>query len=117
MKPLVSLKRKKPSPEKEIAEVSPGMYHDEYGYGTRLDLNDEELDKLGIKTLPAVGSKFEVHAVAHVIAVRENQHKDRHGGNKSRNLELQVTSMALTKKKPRSGVDAVTAGIEEADEF
>lgn len=88
---LKSLKLPKKSAKQDGALVSESYPRDEYPYGTRLDLSNESLDKLGIKTLPEVGSSFMIECKVTVIGSRQNATKDK----TSRTLELQITDMDL----------------------
>lgn len=62
-----------------------------YPWGTELDLNDTTLKKLGLTSLPAVGSEVTITAVAKVtrISAREEQ------GGAEQCLGLQITQMDL----------------------
>jgi len=82
---------------------------DMYPYGTRLDLNNEMLDKLEIETLPRVGATLTLTAKVKVIAVRESQ---REGGDKNRSVEYQITDMEFG--GPSSAEDAVRAAVGKA---
>ena len=88
---LVSLKKtkaeKKTGPQ--LASVPGGG--DDYSYGTRLSLGKDELEKLGIKDMPKVGTKFKLEAECEVVSVSANAGKD----HDSRDLGLQITAMCL----------------------
>lgn len=64
-----------------------------YPYGLCLELNDETLKKLGITTLPAVGSTVLIMAHATVQSVSASQQVD---GDKEQRTSLQITEMALS---------------------
>ena len=64
---------------------------EDYSYGLRVDLRDEEIKKLGL-TLPEVGSTMVLVANVKVISVRESA--DENGSD--RNIELQITEMELS---------------------
>ncbi len=87
---LTSMKRTK-SEKKEGTEMAcgPGDQED-FPYGLRIHLNDEEISKLDIP-LPEVGSAMVLIANVKVISVRESA--DENG--KDRNVELQITEMEL----------------------
>lgn len=78
---------------------------DRYPYGTRLDLNKDSLDKLGIKELPAVGTTMMIEAKVTVIATRQTARED----DTTRSLELQITDMDV---KP--GKEALTRDGDRA---
>lgn len=61
-----------------------------YPYGLMLCLESEQLDKLGITELPAVGAKMRISAMAEVVGIGQNQEM---GGEVCRNVRLQITDM------------------------
>lgn len=65
---------------------------DEYPYGLQLSLQQEELDKLGVSELPAVGKYVNITARASVSAVCEEKKQD---GSVERCLQLQIEDMTL----------------------
>lgn len=84
---------------------------EDYGYGLRLDLSSEHLDKLGIDNLPRVGKTVTLHAKAKVIAVRQNQ---RSGQDNERSVELQLQKIGLCEGMG-SMEDAISSGVDDAD--
>lgn len=88
---LTSLKRAKTSKAKDTAAASLSS-HEDYPYGTRLDLGHEELTKLGLTGVPAVGKKFALQGHAHVHSSSQREDGD---GTSSRNISLQITHMKL----------------------
>ena len=91
---LVSMKNapEKKSKKNKGVDICCGPSSDAYPYGLRLDLNNESLKKLGIKSLPAVGKTLRLVAECKVESTSENQDRD---GEKRRNTALQITKMAL----------------------
>lgn len=65
---------------------------EDYPYGLRVRLDHEMLQKLGVTSLPKVGSKMHLHAKAHVKSVEESSHE---GGNQRRHIELELRHMAV----------------------
>jgi hypothetical protein len=63
-----------------------------YPWGLCITLNDDSLEKLGVKTLPAAGTVVTIVARAEVSGVRENQTQ---GGKTEASLDLQITDMQL----------------------
>lgn len=93
---LVSLKRAKndgrgdqtaPAPAEAIAP--------DYPWGTTLNLETAELDKLGIKEMPEVGKEFMVMARARVTRVSETADERSPKADAERCINLQITDMAL----------------------
>jgi hypothetical protein len=80
---LVSMKRE----EDEAYEPMPPPA---FPYGLRLCLCHEEIEKLGLESLPAVRSVVDVQAKAVVVSVTDDEGVQR--------LEMQITDLSL---KPR----------------
>lgn len=99
-KNLTDLKRSKK--EKKDSDIAIDTSREDYSYGLRVDLNDEEITKLGIP-LPDVGASMVIVAQAKVISVRESA--DTNG--KDRNIELQITKMKLEPYKEEDSKKAV----------
>lgn len=62
-----------------------------YPYGLRLTLDNDSLDKLGIKNLPAVGTVLMFEAKAKVVSTRQSATT----GSDDRSVDLQVTAIDL----------------------
>ena len=69
-----------------------------FPFGLRVSLNDESLDKLGMKELPKVGEQKSLVAMVEVVEVSEH---DSAGGKPRRRVELQITDMVLEKDKKK----------------
>ena len=63
-----------------------------YPYGLCLDLNDESLKTLGIKSMPKVGDTFTITAKVEVNRTSESESAD---GNNYRSVGLQITDMDI----------------------
>jgi hypothetical protein len=63
-----------------------------YPWGLCITLNDDSLDKLGVKTLPGVETEVTIVAKATVSRISENQTQ---GGESERSMDLQITDMQL----------------------
>lgn len=79
----------------EVATMSPAK-REEYPYGLRLHLCEEDLKKLGIKDMPAVGSKMKLVAMVEVCDINISESK-LYGEN--RGMGLQITDMELGKSE------------------
>jgi hypothetical protein len=88
---MISLKQSAKKMKAGESPIAMDIEHDEYPYGTRIDLNKDTLEKLKIKTLPAVGDEIMIECKAKVIAVRESASQH----DTSRSVELQITDMDL----------------------
>lgn len=63
-----------------------------YGWGTQMNLDHDDLEKLGIAGTHKVGHEVAIHARARVTSASE--HDDETGG-KRRSMSLQVTHMGV----------------------
>lgn len=64
-----------------------------FPYGLCISLNSDSLESLGVKSLPAVGTKLLVTAVVEVSSTRETQQQD---GTSEKSADLQITEMELS---------------------
>lgn len=104
----MDLKDMKRTPADKKAEQakydSPGKIGgDDYSYGTRVHLDHDMLEKLGMDTLPAVGSKVKMNTIAHVAETSED-HRD--GGKKRRSMTLQIHHMGVEPHKDEGASDS-----------
>lgn len=74
-----------------------------YPYGLCLRLDGDELDKLGIKDLPAVGDEFHIQAIGCVTSVAEMNSAN----SESRHIEIQIEQMELSNEGPADGEASV----------
>lgn len=89
---MTNLKISKKYAKKSSGLCSPiDREEDRYPYGLRIDLDSDTLDKLGIKSMPAVGETIVFEAKATVIGSRQSAIKD----SMSRSVELQITEIDL----------------------
>lgn len=63
-----------------------------YPYGLRLELDDDVLDKLGLGTLPKVGTTKMLMAQVDVVSVSESESAE---GGPDKRLGLQITDLSL----------------------
>lgn len=86
--PMVSLKlSKKKAKEQNGGPVEASM--PEYPYGTRLDIEGDKIDALGLEDC-AVGDKLTFTIRVEVIGIRENKRQDREDDHE---VELQITDI------------------------
>lgn len=102
MMSLVSMKRK-PEPKDDDGKAdaccpSTDYERPDYPWGTRLTLEAEQLEALGLaNAMPAVGTRMDMLAVVEVIG---SHSESVDGGKPQRRLELQVTDMAVQPPGP-----------------
>jgi hypothetical protein len=97
---MVSMKRSKTEIKEEKErwkDCGPGD-SDVYPYGLELRLENHSLDKLGIDSLPKVGEKMRIEAVAVVESASSNEVLGKDGKAKpaQRNLTLQIQKLAVS---------------------
>lgn len=92
---LVDMAYTKAELKEEKKEMSVGYdgQPNKYPWGLNIRLEKKELDKLGIKALPEVGSEMHFMAVAKVTSVNQSASEDR---DDERCVGLQITYMQLT---------------------
>lgn len=88
---LVSMKRSKAEVKKDMEPCGP-MDTERYPYGLRISLQKDELEKLGITSLPGVGDTLELEATVKVVSVSAGASE---GGNARMSMDLQITDMSL----------------------
>jgi len=88
---LIDLKMSKKDMAEEASPVS-AENQNPYPYGACLHLDTDELEKLKIKELPAVGDEYHIRAVGRVTSVSSNESV----GGERRVLDIQIEMMELT---------------------
>lgn len=78
-----------------------------YPYGLCIYLDDKALAKLGITTLPDVGTKMTLHAVVEVTSNSQRQTQD----GKTVNMDLQITDMELSTEVEKSSAQRAYPGM------
>ena len=69
--PLVDMKYTKAEQKEEKREIA-APSPQEYPWGLAIRLEDEELTKLGVKTMPGVGDEIHLMAIAKVTGVNQS---------------------------------------------
>ena len=94
--------------KEEVEEYKP--IKPDYPWGLSIDLNDDSLEKLGIKTLPSVGEVYVIMAKAVVRSVGSSSSQD---GDDSRHMCLQITDMGIaTDVTPAAAATALYGSSE-----
>lgn len=88
---LVSMKLDKKREDDDCASPCGEVERPDYPWGTRLNLADEQLAKLGLPAMPAAGAVLDVIARGEVIGVREEQVD----GETRRSLEIQLVELGV----------------------
>ena len=79
---------------------------DDYPYGLTLNLDNDQLKKLGVDNLPKAGETMTLNAKCKVISIRQS---DRDGGKAERSMEIQLQKIGLTR-----GAGSMTEALSEA---
>lgn len=69
-----------------------GCSEPDYPWSLRITLDHEQLEALGLKSLPSVGKPVTIEAVAMVIGVNAEQRD----GETCNRVELQITDLAMS---------------------
>ena len=99
----MNLKSMKMTAEEKKSMMEPSLVEKDgprYPYGLNIHLNDEVMQKLGLESLPKVGTKMMIMAVAVVESVSE---RDSQGGGKRQDMSIQITDMCLEPHKDKKG--------------
>jgi hypothetical protein len=88
---MVNMKMSRKETEKTAPPAGVATEGPEYPYGLCLNLEREQIDKLGLGT-PKAGSKMMLHAAVEVKSVTVTDEK---GGKGYKSLSLQITDLAL----------------------
>lgn len=92
MKPVDMKLSKKDGDRLNEPTVSGAPEGPRYPWGLTLRLENESLEKLGIKEMPDAGTECEVMAMAKVVSVEKREVA---GGKSRRHMELQITKLAI----------------------
>src|SRR4051812_13003081 len=73
----------------------------DYPWGLCVNMDGDELDKLGVKALPDVGTEYTMTCKVKVTSVHQSASESRKkdGYDESRSISLQITDMALDGKE------------------
>lgn len=73
------------------------LSNNEYGYGLRIRLNDDQCEALGITTPPKAGTVLSLSASAFVASATESVKDDEDDTGNEVYLELQITDLEIGK--------------------
>lgn len=103
---MINLKITRKSDDEKEPQIAVSDNADGYPWGTRINLEQDTLDKLGIKRLPNVGDELMIEAKVRVISVRESDN--------SKSVELQITDMDLENDGDEVGEGELSRGESKA---
>jgi hypothetical protein len=89
---LVSMKRSAAELKDQSVEAASAPVADAYPYGLAIQLEDDQLEKLGLDTLPKVGATLMLRARVTVRSVSTNESADQQS---RRSVSLQITDLAV----------------------
>lgn len=97
---LISMKMSKKEKTEMSSPPSP-LEMPSYPYGLNISLNDESIEKLGIKEMPEPGTKVMVTAMADVVSCSMSENEK----GKDRRMELQITDMGIMQGSKKNTSD------------
>lgn len=103
----------KMSPADMAEDSVPSTGSEPFPYGLCLNLDTDELDKLGIKDLPEVGAEFYVCAIAKVTRVSASASEGQDG--EQRGISLQITDLSLDAEMEHAGEAKETPKSEKRE--
>jgi hypothetical protein len=107
---LIDMKRSAPDPDSGPAAMPVNPEGEQYPYGLQITLCDEELAKLGISAMPAVGT--EVHGTFAGMITSARQEPGEEG---EQSLSIQIMYLGLKAEKPHPGEGKETAADESRE--
>ena len=91
---MVSMKRTPEDKREDMGDTAPiEAIAPDYPWGLCLNLDADELKKLGIKTLPAIGAVMTLQANVKVTQVNQSAVE---GRDEEKRVNLQITDMGLS---------------------
>jgi hypothetical protein len=102
---MINMKHSKDE-AKQYTEASP-MDEPQYPYGLCLSLHDDELKKLGITSLPAVGAEMTINAK---VFVKSTSAYNTQKGESEMSMDLQITDMEISAAQEKSSAASMLYG-------
>ena len=109
---LTDMKRDAADMESED-DAMPADDEGQYPYGLNICLDKDELDKLGITKLPAIGAEF--HGIFVAQVTRISQSADMSMGDESMSMSLQITMLDIKEEAPHPGEENETIKDERKE--
>lgn len=87
---LVSMKKSKAEVKKDSKPMA--MDNEQYPWGLQINLDSDDLKKLGIDKLPGVGDSMSFDIKCKVRSVSASEYE---GSDKNQNVSMQITDMCV----------------------
>ena len=100
MAQMVDMKRSAADMRSEATAMAAGPDGEQYPYGLCINLDKDELDKLGITTLPPIGSAVHMMAVGTVTRVSQSASQTPQGSDEQTSMAIQITMMSAAVEAP-----------------
>jgi hypothetical protein len=97
MPTLTNMKMDRAELEEKYSSKPAEMDLPTYPYGLVVRLDEDAIEKLGMSKLPAVGGTMLLVARVNVTSVSDQENTQGGETHRHRNIELQITDMALEK--------------------
>lgn len=107
---LIDMKRNAPDPDSGPAALPVNAEGEQYPYGLQITLCDEELAKLRISALPAVGTEAHGTFAGMITSARQEP-----GEEGEQSLSIQIMYLGLKAEKPHPGEGKETAADESRE--
>lgn len=100
MAQMVDMKRSEPDMKSGQYAIPADAEGDQYPYGLCINIDKDELDKLGIKTLPPIGCEIHMMAVGTVTRVSQSASQTPNGSDEQTSMAVQITMMSAAVEAP-----------------
>jgi len=92
---MTSMKRTEADKRKDAGDQAPiSSIAPDYPYGLTIHMDQDELSKVGLKEMPAVGSVWHMHALVKVTATRQSASESK--DEEDRSVDFQITDVGMT---------------------
>ena len=109
---MVDMKRSAADMKSKETAMAAGPDGEQYPYGLCINLDKDELDKLGITTLPPIGCEVHMMCVGTVTRVLQSASQTPMGSDEQTSMAIQITMMSAAVEAPHPGEENETAADE-----
>lgn len=114
---LVDMTLSKEEAKEESGLMSADYDMPRYPYGLCLCLDDDSLKKLGITSLPAIGTEMMITAKVKVTSVRSRETQTENQSDSESSVDMQITAMEIgANQEARSAATVLYGGAGGSDD-